>query len=156
MYANILWIKWLLNYCRCFLLVLIDMKLHASYGWWVWLKTHMWSFSIHLFVHIYTYNTTQHNIQHIWHKNGCTDVLNAQMYGCFRQWATALLSETFLLWFRVVWEIWPKSYISRHTLQSFSDTTLHVHVSRQIQSACNSTTLQSTPLLPRMILSVYI
>ena len=34
------------------------------------------------------------------------------------------LSETFLLWFRVAWEIWLEGYSLRHTSWSFSDTIL--------------------------------
>ena len=38
------------------------------------------------------------------------------IYGRSAYWITALLSETFLVWFRVAWEIWLESYGSRHTL----------------------------------------
>ena len=44
--------------------------------------------------------------------------------GCFAYQITALLSKTFLVWFRVVWEIWLESCNPRHASQSFSDTTL--------------------------------
>ena len=48
---------------------------------------------------------------------------------------TVPLSKTFLLWFRVAWEIWLESYDPRHVSQSFSDITLYAcckHLRRQI------------------------
>ena len=36
------------------------------------------------------------------------------VYGCSAYWITTLLSEAFLAWFKVKWEIWPESYSPRH------------------------------------------
>ena len=45
------------------------------------------------------------------------------VYVCSTYWTTALLLETFLVWFRVAWVIWLESYGPRCTLRSFFDTT---------------------------------
>ena len=36
------------------------------------------------------------------------------IYQCPAYWMSALLLESFLVWFRVVWEIWLESYSHRH------------------------------------------
>ena len=46
------------------------------------------------------------------------------VYGHSAYWMTALVSKTFLVWFRAAWQIQLKSYDPRHTLHSLSDTTL--------------------------------
>ena len=46
------------------------------------------------------------------------------IYGRSSCQTTALLSNTFLVWNRVAWEIWLKSYNPRHTLRLFSDISL--------------------------------
>ena len=85
-------------------------------------------------------------------------------------WTTALLSDTFLIWFRVAWDIQLVNYSSRQALQSFSDRTLSrthckpidTHVYLHITIWCTTTndnkthiayectTYQTMALLPTM------
>ena len=87
------------------------------------------------------------------------------VYGHFTYQTTALLSEIFLTWFRIVWQIWLESYSCWHALRSFSGATLcaytarlYVHVYMYIASWCitmddnNKTHIlhQTMALLPTM------
>ena len=65
----------------------------------------------------------------------------------------AILSETFLFWFRAVCELYwqataPNTYHGLFSICHFVHTT---SITRKPQGACNSTTHQTTPLLQRML-----
>ena len=138
-YTNVLHIKQLVYYQRCSFL---NLEWHVSYDWRVLApNTHHSLFLIHHFVH--TCLTWKLQVVHV--------------YGFSTYWPTALISETFLLWFKVACEIQLESYGPRPALQSFAASTLRAYCKHKQNNrgAYNFTTLQSTPLWPRMIIRVF-
>ena len=86
------------------------------------------------------------------------------MHGHSAYWMTALLSETFFVWFRVAWEIRLESYSLRHTSAVLQYNIVSVYCKPSIHRylVCNYTwqqtshtswlhaTHQTMPLLPMM------
>ena len=71
-------------------------------------------------------------------------------------WTIALLSETFIVWFRIAWEIWLESYGPKTclTVVLWYNIVCVLQAEEKNRGAFNSTILQSTPWLLRMILLV--
>ena len=96
-YMDVLHIKWLLYYWRC---LFSGLELYLRYSWWITAPNmHRSPFWYGIRVCLHAYNC------------------NLKTTGCIGHSAcltTALLLETFLVWFRVAWEIWPESYSPRH------------------------------------------
>ena len=57
-------------------------------------------------------------------------------HSTYMYWTTGVLPETFLAWFRVAWEIRLTTDCSRHTSQSFFDTTLCMYSIQYILQCC--------------------
>ena len=97
-YMDILHIKWLLYYWRCLFSVL---EVDVRYKWWV-VAPNMHS----------SFLSKGHNLCIL---TGITWKLQV-IYEHSAYWTTAILSETFFVWFSVSWEIRLESYSNRHTL----------------------------------------
>ena len=94
---DVLHSAWLLCYKRCLFSVL-ELHVDTRYDWWVMApSTHH---SLFPMSNLYVLTLVTWKLQVI--------------QGHSAYWTTALLSETFLVCFRVAWEIWPESYSPRH------------------------------------------
>ena len=101
--ADVLYIEWLLYYRRCLFSVL---KLDVRYKWRVMSPnmhcSHFPISRVHLFVQLYLDTCITWKLQ----------VIRARSNSVYQ--TTALLSETFFVWFRVALEIRLESYGPRH------------------------------------------
>ena len=110
LYMDVLHIEWLVYYRRCLFFVRAGCEWQmARYG----SKHTSQSLSNKPFVHTYTQNlkTSGHTVY---------------MYGCSAYQMTAILLETFFVWFKITWKIQLESS-TPDTHRSFSDATLCVH-----------------------------
>ena len=118
-----------------------NLELHAGYDWQV--KAQNLYHSLFLMCHLSI-------------PTRITQKLHST-YGSSVYQTTVLLSERFLLWFRVAIKIWLESYSPRHASWSFSDATLCVYCKhKQKNIGVPATLLHSNRLRwwPRMILFV--
>ena len=107
MYMDILHIEWLLYYQRCLLSVL---QLDARYNWWVTAPNMPHSLFPISHLCILTCITSKLQVIHVY----------GHLHVAYQ--TTALLSEIFLVWFKVAWERSNWKDIALDTHQLFSDT----------------------------------
>ena len=116
--------NWYDNLC---VLRRITQKLRVIYGcstyWTTALLSEMFIFCVRVgcVIQLVSYGS-KHASQSLYHKPFVRTVLQRitwklqVIYGCSAYQMTVLLSETFLVWFRVAWEIRLESYGFRHSL----------------------------------------